>query len=1075
MLYQSGDVEKNPGPEDDNISDTASSESFPVYNANFSVVHYNVQSVKYKLDIIEPEFSNFSVVALTETWLNELTTNQDLVMNNFQTPFRRDRDDSHGGILVYIKDGIPCKRRADLELHTIECVWVEANVRNKRILIGTFYRPPESSPLVLSDIENSIGLAVDTRISDIVILGDFNFNMLAAQSQRKISDLCQQYGLQQLINEPTNFTEKSATIIDLIMVSNKNTIDISGVGEPFLMQNIRYHCPIYCIFKFKKHIDKPFSRKIWLYDQGNYDDLRQMILEYDWKSVSNDDVNTYANQFSKTIVFLAEQCIPTKHVMIRPRDLPWINSTIRRMIRKRNRLYKKYKNNRTLQNHEKFKQARNDVTSQLRKAKKEYTDSLAHKLKTSNLSPRDYWKTLKSFIRPTSNVNIPPLLHDDMYVADNNEKATILNNYFVQQTVLDEHLARLPEPDVTVGPTLNNIVFTEAEVKDVLNSLKLGKATGHDNINHRILKEAALPLAKPLCDLFNYSMSKCICPDIWKEANVTPIFKKDDPSIASNYRPISLLSAVGKVMEKVIHKHMFNFFKDHEIITSLQSGFVPGDSTSNQLVDIYNTFCKALDDNKEVRAIFCDISKAFDRVWHKGLLFKLKQAGISASLLQWLANYLLNRKQRVLIPGGSSDWLPIGAGVPQGSILGPLLFLIYINDIVMDIGSTVRLFADDTSLYIIVDDPVEAARCLNLDLERIHRWAERWLVKFNAAKSESLLVSRKRIKPFHPPLVMNNEPIKEVLSHKHLGLFLSNDGKWHEHINYITSKAWSRIYVMRKLKFLLDRRSLETIYVSFIRPLLEYADVVWDNCTRYEVEAIEKIQLEAARIVTGTTKLVSIEELYNETGWETLEKRRTKHKLSLFYKMNNNMTPEYLSNLVPQPIETATNYNLRHVTVHQPLSNSGLYYDSFIPSSIRLWNELPSEARDATTFTSFKYQINKNIKKPPKYYLVGDRYAQIQHTRLRTSCSSLNQHLVSKNIVQDKHCVCGSIETTKHYLLECPRYTAARTEMLDTISRICTPNLNCLLVGNNQLNLNSNTDIFLAVQKYIVASKRFQS
>ena len=192
--------------------------------------------------------------------------------------------------------------------------------------------------------------------------------------------------------------------------------------------------------------------------------------------------------------------------------------------------------------------------------------------------------------------------------------------------------------------------------------------------------------------------------------------------------------------------------------------------------------------------------------------------------------------------------------------------LIYINDIVMDIGSTVRLFADDTSLYIIVDDPVEAARCLNLDLERIHRWAERWLVKFNATKSESLLVSRKRIKPFHPSLVMNNEAIKEVSSHKHLGLFLSNDGKWHEHINYITAKAWSRIYVMRKLKFLLDRRSLETIYISFIRPLLEYTDVVWDNCTRYEVEAIEKIQLEAARIVTGTTKLVSIEELYNETG-----------------------------------------------------------------------------------------------------------------------------------------------------------------------------------------------------------------
>ena len=188
------------------------------------------------------------------------------------------------------------------------------------------------------------------------------------------------------------------------------------------------------------------------------------------------------------------------------------------------------------------------------------------------------------------------------------------------------------------------------------------------------------------------------------------------------------------------------------------------------------------------------------------------------------------------------------------------------------------------------------------------------------------------------------------------------------------------------------KETLETIYISFIRPLLEYDHVVWDNCTRYEVEAIEKIQFEAARIVTGNTRMKNYT---MKLIGETLENRRTKHKLSLFYKINN-LTPEYLSNLVTQPIETATRYNLRHATIHQPLSNSRLYYESFIPSSISIWNELPNEAKDASTFRSFEYQLNENIKKPPKYYLVGDRYAQIQHTSHRTSCSSLNQHLVSK-------------------------------------------------------------------------------
>ena len=162
-------------------------------------------------------------------------------------------------------------------------------------------------------------------------------------------------------------------------------------------------------------------------------------------------------------------------------------------------------------------------------------------------------------------------------------------------------------------------------------------------------------------------------------------------------------------MEKNVHRHVFNFFKDNNVITTLQSGFVPDDSNTNQLLDIYKTFCKALDEGKEVCAVFCDVSKAFDRVWHKGLLFKLKSVGINGTLLQWFTDYLKDRKQRVVLPGVSSDWCFIKAGVPQGSILGPLLFLVFINDIEEEINSSIRLFADDTSLYIIVDDPLDAA------------------------------------------------------------------------------------------------------------------------------------------------------------------------------------------------------------------------------------------------------------------------------------------------------------------------------------------------------------------------------
>ena len=212
-----------------------------------------------------------------------------------------------------------------------------------------------------------------------------------------------------------------------------------------------------------------------------------------------------------------------------------------------------------------------------------------------------------------------------------------------------------------------------------------------------------------------------------------------------------------------------------------------------------------------------------------------------------------------------------------------MLFLVYINDIVIDTGSNIRLFADDTSLYITVDDPVAAAGCLNTDLQKITRWAATWLVSFNPTKTEAFLVSRKLIRN-HPSIYMQNQQNTEVESHvKHLGIYFTNDCTWHHHIKNITDKAWTtcRINCMRKLKFRLARNSLETIYLTFIRPLLEYGDVLWDNCT--QKHELDKIQNEAARIATGATKLISLHALSNEVKWESLEERRRKHKLTLFF------------------------------------------------------------------------------------------------------------------------------------------------------------------------------------------------
>ena len=231
-------------------------------------------------------------------------------------------------------------------------------------------------------------------------------------------------------------------------------------------------------------------------------------------------------------------------------------------------------------------------------------------------------------------------------------------------------------------------------------------------------------------------------------------------------------------------------------------------------------------------------------------------------------------------------------------------------------------------------------------------------------------------------------------SHKHLGLILSNDCTWHQHIDYITKKAWNRINIMRNLKFKLDKSSLEIIFTTFIRPLLEYGDIVWDNCTQFEKQEIEKIQIEAARIATGTTKLVSLNALYQETGWVTLEKRRENHKLVMFYKMYNDLTPSYLSSLVPQSINNLSQYSLRNADNLQSIhARTNLYFQSFLPSVVRKWNDLSDEAKRSSSVTSFKNYLNRNRTSIPKYFYTGNRKTQILHTRLRTKCSSLNSDL----------------------------------------------------------------------------------
>ncbi|XP_053383663.1 uncharacterized protein LOC123535923 [Mercenaria mercenaria] len=464
----------------------------------------------------------------SETWLSDTIETGSITFENYSVPFRKDRvGDSHGGVLVYVKTHIPAIRRYDLEVHGIECIWIELRVSNKKLLFGTFYRPPNSLPIVLTNIENSIGLAYDT--------------------------------------------ESSNSLIDLFLLSSACKIAICGVGEPFLDQNVRYHCPIFCCLNHIKPKTVSFKRTVWQFDTADYDGLRREASQVDWDSLFHNDIDTYTENIIEKIRHISQQFIPHKQITVRQKDPPWMHNEIRKHIRKRKRMYDGAKITQNQEHWKQYKQIRNKTVDLIRNAKTNMSIKLCDKLKSQQLSPTDYWKTLKQFIKSSSdNSQIPVLKQNDIYYTDNVDKANLLNTYFQAQTITDDSNKQLLSIHTNqTAPLLDSISITQEEVAITLQSLTLGKAAGPDNINNRVLKELSQELAKPLCDLFNYSLSIGKVPTEWKLANVCAIFKKNDPKEVSDYRPISLLSTISKVMEKIIHKHVFNFFVSNNAITSL--------------------------------------------------------------------------------------------------------------------------------------------------------------------------------------------------------------------------------------------------------------------------------------------------------------------------------------------------------------------------------------------------------------------------------------------------------------------------------------------------------------------------
>ena len=1061
MLLLSGDIEVNPGPDEQNWSD-------------ISICHLNARSLPDKLSAIKNNLAcTYDIIAVTETLLRPYHT-QDLSINNFHQVIRLDRQDrGGGGCAVYVKNTLLYERLSHIELPSVESIWLKIRSENNTFILCVCYRPPDAPLTFWDSFQEQIDL-VKHLCNNILITGDLNSDP-NSETGPYLQQFADQNHLQIHVEEPTRITPTSATILDQFLSNMPHILYDIAVQPPISTND---HCTISTKLKFCTVKKPAYHRTVWYYNRANFEDFRNGLKSCNWEPCfDSNNIDTVCQRWTDKFLSIARNFIPNKIVTIRPSDSPWYDNRLRRLKRKLDKIHNKAKKSNNDPNiWSNYREVRNEYNRQIKNAEQDYNIKLASNLQKSKvISPKRWWNLAKTFLGQNNDSSYPPITENDVVHFDPGRKAQAFNNFFLSHSTINSDHVTLPELEYLTDKELAQIEFDDREVLDLLKCIDTSKATGPDGISPKMLKEAANIIYPQLARIIRLSLSSCKVPRDWKKAHVMPLHKKSSKDKIDNYRPISLLSCPSKILERIVFKYVFNYFRENFLISVFQSGFIPGDSTVNQLVNVYHILCNALDKKKDVRIVFCDISKAFDKVWHDGIIFKLESMGVKGPLLCWFRDYLTNRYQRVVIEGKESSWGMIKAGVPQGSVLGPLLFLVYINDITSVVQSNIRLFADDTTIFVEIEDPDIAAEVLNKDLNAISCWAKQWIVTFSPPKTESMLITLKKSDNVHPPLFLDNTEIKEVSEHKHLGVTLSSSLKWDAHIATITSKAGKRLDVLSHLMYKLDRNTLNTMYMSFILPVMEYCDVIMCNLSERQVYNLEMIHKRAGRIVSGATRGTSKEIIYRELGWESLDKRRERHCVLYFHKIVHDQTPAFLSNLLPGYVSDRTHYNLRNVTdINTMPSRIDVLYKSFIPHASRLWNNLQPDLKNMHEYQEFKVNYNKNAPSPNNYYSLGSRKAGIHHARIRLKCSALNEHLFVNHVSDSPVCSCGhDTEDSVHYFFVCPNYHTQRATLHDKIIPLAPFNLNTLLNGTEEQPQIVNETIADAVHEYITNTSRF--
>ena len=940
-----------------------------VSNVNRLIIgHLNINSLRNKFEALKLIVKgNLDILIITESKLDETFPVNQFIIEGFSPPFRADHSKYSGGVIIYVREDIPCRVLKTHPPTNLDGIFFEINLKKSKWLIFGGYNHHKDH---ISNFVSQLGPCLDhymSKFDNFLLLGDFNSEM----NELILRNFCDTYNLDNLIKEPTCFKNLlNPSTIDLILTNRHRRFHNSIAIETGLSD---HHKLTITVMKSYFHNQGPITISYRDYKNFNQDLFRNELLRLLFNR-NHSGINY--GIFEEIVVSLLNQHAPLKKRLIRANNSPFMNKALSKAVMNRSRLRNKFIKNPSLENRFNYTRYRNYCTGLFRKNIKSFYNNLDTKFVTDN---RKFWKTVKPLFsdKHFSNNKIT-LLEGEEIISNDKEIAEIFNDHFANivdnlnvQGFMTSDFSYNHEHNYITNiidkfknhPSISKIKkivkidqpfkFLPVHVSvicDKIESLDKRKPTTYNNIPTRLLVENRDIISPFIAEMYNESNRTSNFPNQLKLADVTPAHKKNERIIKGNYRNVSILPPVSKIYEKDMFDQMSIYIDKY--LSPFLCGFRKGYSTQHCLMVMLDKWHKALDSGKMAGALLTDLSKAFDCLNHELLIAKLEAYGFDLSSLAYIYSYLSGRKQRTKVNNSYSSWSSIKSGVPQGSILGPLLFNIYLNDIFYFVSNCdITNYADDTTPYSASKSMDALLHSLETDTNTLIKWFDDNYFQMNANKCHLLISKHSK----DICINVQNEIIECSNSVKLLGITIDNKLNFDEHLNKLCKKASQKIHALARISNVMSNDKLRIIMKAFIESQFGYCPLIWMFCSRTLNNRINKLHERALRLVYKDNNL-TFDELLRKDNSFTIHQRNLQKLATEMYKVKNNLSPTIMKLIFPDRLVP---FNLRNMNPFKNTNIKSVFHGSETISfrGPKTWMMVPDEIKNSKTLIKFKEKI----------------------------------------------------------------------------------------------------------------------